>query len=152
MRRSFTFLQPGQLIDDDLELVLVKKCRANKKKKYVPAYWFEMRNAKTHKRIGDITLRIGFNANIKYGGNIGYGVDETYRGNHYAARGCLLLFPFAKQHGMKTLWITCNPENIPSRKTCERIGGELVEIVDLPKNNEQYKKGERGKCRYLFEL
>lgn len=152
MKKEFIFLNPGKLIDNDLELVLVKKVPANEKKGYVPAYEFEMRNTKTMEKMGHINLRIGNNENTKYGGHIGYGVDKKYRGNHYAARSVKLLFSFAKKHGLNPLWITCNPENIPSRKTCELAGGELVEIVDLPKSNEQYQAGERKKCRYRFNL
>jgi hypothetical protein len=49
-------------------------------------------------------------------------------------------------------FITCNPDNWPSRKTCEWIGATLVEIVDLPPENDQYKEGERQKCRYRWIL
>jgi tagatose 1,6-diphosphate aldolase len=31
-------------------------------------------------------------------------------------------------------------------------GLELVEIVDLPPNNEMYQRGERQKCRYRLRL
>lgn len=152
MNEPFKFLDPGRLIDDDLELVLVKKVPANKKKGYVSAYQFEMRNVKTGERIGDVTLRVGDNENIKYGGHVGFGVDEKFRGRHYAARSCKLLFSFAKKHQLSSLWITCNPENIASRKVCESIGGKLVDVVDLPKHNDQYKRGERKKCRYRFDI
>jgi predicted acetyltransferase len=36
-----------------------------------------MRNAKTAEVMGYIHLRIGNNENTKYGGHIGYGVDEN---------------------------------------------------------------------------
>lgn len=152
MKDEFTFLDPGKLIDNDLELVLTRKTPANKEKGYFPAYEFEIRNRKTGIKMGGIHLRIGYNENIKYGGNVGYGVDENYRGQRYAARSLKLLFPLAKKHGLKTLWITCNPENIPSRRTCEIAGGKLIEIVDLPKHNDQYQRGERKKCRYRFDI
>jgi hypothetical protein len=41
------------------------------------------------------------------------------------------------------LWITCNPDNWPSRKTCEYLGATLVEVVDLPKESALYQRGER---------
>jgi RimJ/RimL family protein N-acetyltransferase len=63
-----------------------------------------------------------------------------------------LLLPFARRHGLKTIWITCNPNNWPSRRTCERLGATLVEIVPLPPDNDQYIAGEREKCRYRIEL
>ena len=53
---------------------------------------------------------------------------------------------------MNELWITCNPENAASRRTCEIARGKLIETVDLPQHNEQYNRGERRKCRYRFDL
>ena len=72
--------------------------------------------------------------------------------HHYAGKACKLLRQIAVTYGMDVLWITCNPDNWPSRKTCEWIGATLVEIVDLPPENYQYKKGERRKCRYRWIL
>lgn len=152
MNKKFTFLDPGKLTDNDLELVLIKKVPANKKKRYFPAYEFEMRNSKTGKKIGGISLRIGNNETTKCGGHIGYRVDEEFRGNRYAARSLKLLFPFAKRNCLNPPWITCNSENIPSRKTCELAGGALIEIVDVAKNNEEYQAGVRKNCRYRFNL
>ena len=150
--KNFKFLNPGKLIDNDLELVLVKKTPADEKRGYFPAYEFEMRNVKTGKKMGHINLRIGNNENIKYGGHIGYGVDEKFRAKHYAARSLKLLFPFAKKHGLNELLVTCNPENTASGRACEFAGGKLIEIVDLPEYNEQYQRGDRQKCRYRFDL
>jgi len=53
---------------------------------------------------------------------------------------------------LNPLWITCNPDNLASRKTCEIAGGVMMEIVDLPEHNIMYKQGERQKCRYRFDL
>jgi predicted acetyltransferase len=150
---EFEFLKPNAMIDDDLELVLVKTIPASENKRgQVPAYQFDMRHTDTKEKIGDISLRIGYNENIKYGGNIGYTVEEKFRGNHYAARSIKLLLPFAKQNGLKELTTTCNPDNAASRRTSELAGGKLIEIVDLPEENDQYKRGDRQKCIYKFDL
>ena len=150
---TFTFLQPGALIDGDLELILRKTIPGDPEKNWAPAYDFEMRRTGTSRKIGDINLRIGnMDHIVKYGGHIGYAVDPPYRGHHYAARSCKLLFPFAQRHGLNILWITCNPDNIASRRTCELAGGILIEIVDLPEDNDMYKEGDRQKCRYRFDL
>jgi tagatose 1,6-diphosphate aldolase len=53
---------------------------------------------------------------------------------------------------MKALWITCNPDNHASRRTCERLGARLVEIVPVPKTDPLYARGETEKCRYRIEL
>ena len=62
------------------------------------------------------------------------------------------LKPIALRHGFTELWITCDPDNWPSRRTCERIGAELIEIIDLPEDLDMYLDGERQKCRYRWQL
>ena len=152
IKKNFAFFDTTNLVDGDLRLVLVEKRPAKPGKDYFPCYVFEMRDTNAGEKMGTINLRVGNNANTKYGGHIGYGVIEKYQGNHYVARSCRLLFPLAKKHGINPVWITCNPENIASRRTCELAGGELVEILVLPENTEQYKLGNRKKCRYRFDL
>lgn len=144
---------PGELIDDDLELVLVEEYPGDAEVNFVPAYKFEMRIVGSAQAVGKIELRIG-NTNhiILYGGHIAYEVRPKHRGHRYAARGCKLLLPLARGHDLKTLWITCNPDNIALARTCELAGGELVEIVDLPEDTDMFREGERQKCRYKIEL
>jgi len=150
--KRFEFLDPGRLADGELELVPVNKVPADEDKGFVPAYEFNMVNARTGETMGGINLRIGSNERTKYGGQVGYAVGEEYRGKRYAARSLKLLFPLAKRHGLDPLWVTCDPGNVASRKTCELAGGTLVEIVDIPEQSDLYKRGERKKCRYRFEL
>ena len=54
---------------------------------------------------------------------------------------------------MPYLIITCNPDNLPSRRTCERLGGELLEIAELPEDNDmRVEDGETHKCIFKFIL
>lgn len=147
----FQFLDPGPLRDRELVLMCVKHVPADPERGLVPYYMFDMRVR--YQTVGHINLRIGNTDHIVlHAGHIGYGVDPAHRGHHYAERAARLLFPLARQHGINPLWITCNPENIPSRRTCQRLGGEMVGIIDLPPDTEMYKRGERQKCRYRFDL
>lgn len=149
----FKFINPGKLIDDDLELVLDSVDEANLALGLVPQYRFRMRQVGTNENLGGINLRISNEPLIVlYAGHIGYGVSAEHRGHHYAARSCKLLMPLAKRHELNPLWITCNPDNYASRRTCELAGGRLIEIVELPKDNDMYLAGERKKCRYRFDL
>ncbi|HEY5945285.1 MAG TPA: GNAT family N-acetyltransferase [Kofleriaceae bacterium] len=139
------------LVDSELELHLIERTLGDAQRNWVPAYRFEMRIAGN--KIGGISLRVGSNDYIDlYAGHVGYGVDFDFRGHHYAVRATKLLFDLARRHGLTTLWITCNPENVASRRTCELLGGELVDIVDLPPEIDMYKEGERQKCRYRIRL
>lgn len=149
--QEFVFLDPGPLVDGDLALVLVEQHPADPVKNWAPAYTFRMRLPGVEEA-GRINLRIGDQeALVCYGGHIGYGVNPEHRGHHYAARAVRLLLPFARRHGLQTVWITCNPDNWASRRTCDLAGAELVEIVDLPADNDMYQRGERRKCRYRLD-
>jgi tagatose 1,6-diphosphate aldolase len=149
----FEFHDPGELVDGDLELVLIETSQANPDKGFVPQYKFMMTQVGRDERIGHIHLRIGDTKHVvTYAGNLGYGVNPEHRGHRYAARGCRLLMDLARSHGLKELWITCNPGNAASRRTCELVGAEFVEIVDLPEDTDMYQRGERQKCRYRLDL
>jgi tagatose 1,6-diphosphate aldolase len=112
-----------------------------------------MKNRFTSEQVGRISLRIGDTDHLRlYAGHIGYAVERRHRGNHYAERSCRLLLPLARAHGMRELWITCNPDNHASRRTLERLGAELVEIVEVPPQNPLYQRGERQKCRFRVLL
>ncbi|MBN1978440.1 MAG: GNAT family N-acetyltransferase [Anaerolineae bacterium] len=149
----FEFHEPGELIDGDLQLILEETRPADPAKGFVPEYRFKMVPVGQEEKIGGINLRIGDNERLaKYSGHIGYGVEPEHRGHRYAARSVRLLLPLARQHGMETLWITCNPENIASRRTCELVGAEFIEIVDVPEDTDIYQRGERQKCRYRLDL
>ena len=51
--------------------------------------------------IGHINLRIGNTEKIlKYIGHIGYGIDEQYRSNKFAAKACKLVKKVAKEKGL----------------------------------------------------
>ena len=152
MNQGLVFYDPGMLYDGDLQLVLIHKYPGDINVRLSPAYKFEMRTTYGC-RMGNIDLRIGHTHNlITFGGHIGYRVEPAYRGHHYAARSCQLILPLARRHSINPVWITCNPDNTPSRRTCERIGGTLVEIVEIPPELDMYHEGERFKCRYRVDL
>jgi RimJ/RimL family protein N-acetyltransferase len=102
---------------------------------------------------GTITLRVGRTPALElYYGHIGYHVYPPARGNHYAERASRLLLGLARRHGLRTLWITSDPANVASRRTCERLGMEFVETVAVPQTDPLYARGERSKCRYRLAL
>jgi tagatose 1,6-diphosphate aldolase len=149
----FRFSDPGPLVDGDLELLLVEAYGGNPFKNYVPAYRFKMIQTGSDTKLGEIELRIGNTEElVRYSGHIGYAVYAPFRGHHYAARSVQLLLPLARSHALGTLWITCNPDNYASRRTCELAGFRLIEIVDLPPDIDMYRNGERQKCRYALPL
>ncbi len=145
------FYDVKDLRDGEIMLRLMTTCEAQAEKRWLPAYYFDICLLDGTK-IGYCDLRLGHNDKTYVGGNIGYGIHEPYRGHRYAAKACLLLFKQARKHGMEHLYITCVPENAASARTCEIAGGKLVEIVDIPEDNEMYAEGKRRVKVYRFEL
>ena len=142
-----------RMVDGDLALVLELQQPGDPARGFVPTYLFQMVHLPSGEEVGQISLRIGSSPHILfYAGHIGYGVHREHRGHHFAARACRLLFPVARLHGFRTLWITCNPDNTASRRTCDLLGARFVEIVDLPEDSDMYQRGERQKCRYRLDL
>ena len=141
------------MTDSPVELRFVGAFPANPATGKVPDEHYNIIERHSGEVAGSIRLRLSNREDILlYAGHIGYGVNEAYRGYHYAAYACLELKPIAIRHGFTVLWVTCDPDNWPSRRTCERIGAELIEIVDLPEDNDMYQEGERQKCRYRWQL
>jgi tagatose 1,6-diphosphate aldolase len=198
---QFRFVDPGPLIDGDLELVApaepwvdplletlahpqtrelspqdatltreqvvrfvqqfpLGRQPGDVEKGFVPAYhfWMHLRPTFVTGRppvaiAGGIGLRVGHTRNLEmYLGHVGYNVYPPARGRRLAARAVRLLLPLARRLGLNPLWITCNPDNVPSRRTCELAGGRLVEVVPLPADHPLALRGEHEKCRYRFDL
>ncbi len=135
------FIELPKLSDGELELVCVEKKPAIPEKKYVPAYDFDI--LLDNEAVGTINLRIGYTDGLYYGGQIGYGIKEEYRGNSFAAKACKLLEPVIKAHGMKKVLITNNKSNAASRRVCEKLGARLVRLAELPAWHELYLEGQR---------
>ncbi len=104
------------------------------------------------RRIGYVDLRIGENEFLYYLGHIGYRIAEEYRGHHYAAKAVKLLLPFARKQKMRHLIITCNPDNIASKKTIEYLNADYLETVEVPSWHELYQRDEKRKCIYEIKL
>ncbi len=144
-------VDPGPLEDGELRLDL--EAFALHAIHKVPTYHFRMVHAVTGDELGMIRLRVGYTEELgRYAGHIGYAVHEPHRGHRYAARSVRLLAPLAKRVGIDPVWITCDPENIASRRTLELAGAEFVEIVDVPEDHIIHQSGHPRKCRYRLDV
>ena len=149
--RNDVFFEVDDLNDGEIWLKLHHTSPAMPEKQWVPAYYFRICD-RDGNIMGRCDLRLGHTEGTWYGGNIGYTVFEDYRGHHYAAKACRLLAELAARHEMGYLIITCDPDNIASRRTCEAIGAGLVTIVPLPPDSDMRRTGSTAKCIYRLEL
>jgi tagatose 1,6-diphosphate aldolase len=123
----------------------------------VPSYQFWMLwndgSGDRPRVVGSVALRIGDTPDIvQYIGHVGYNVFPPARGHHFAERATRLILPLAKAHNVRPVWITCNPTNIASRRTIERLGATFVDVVPLPHNHLLRQRGETEKNRYRIDL
>jgi predicted acetyltransferase len=137
---------------NEIALELYKETGADPEKGHVPSRHYRIVRLSDHAVVGECSLRLGHNENTFYGGNIGYEVYVPYRGHHYAAQACALLFDIARREGMEQLIITCSPDNIASQRTCERAGAVLVQMIEIPAHHDMYRTGRRVSCQYRVVL
>ena len=81
--------------------------------------------------IGGMVYRYGTKAQLQYCGHIGYHIDESYRGHGYAYQALCLLEKVLSAKGIDHVRITCEKNNIPSKKTIEKL---QVKTCYLEKN------------------
>lgn len=119
----------------------------------LPAYYFAIELRGTATPVGRILLRLDADPSIPlYAGNIGYEVEPGHRGRGHAARACRLLRPIAVFHGVHELWIVTSPDNLASRRTAERAGGEYVDTHPMPPDIDMFAQGMLEARRYRWVL
>lgn len=134
---------------DRIDLKLLEKNKSIPSKGWSAEYKFQIQLHGKQQSIGHINLRLENTEEVmNYIGHIGYGIDKEFRGNKFSVKACHLLKRVMKDHGMKKVIITCNPDNYPSRNTCELLGSKLLEVVKVPKDLDCYSPKEAQKCRY----
>jgi tagatose 1,6-diphosphate aldolase len=154
--QDIDYLNSAEMTDGELQLTLIEKVMTSKPDSEVPVYKFQMINTDSRQEMGEINLRAGFTENIEqYRGNIGFTVHEPYRGQHFAGRSCLLLRLFLNFLGLKVVWLTCNTDNIASKKTLEQIESTFVGTTEIGEHSpyvEFYPPKARIKLRYKWDL
>lgn len=105
-----------------------------------------------NREAGRISLRLGESPCVYYFGHIGYHVDPPFRGHRFAQRACALLKPLMLSRGKKSVVITTDPDNIPSRRTCEGLGCAMERIVPVPVEIRRRWEISTVKCRYIWRL
>ncbi len=90
--------------------------------------------------IGRVSIRHKLTQELeKVGGNIGIDIRPSKRGMGLGKEAMKLALQKAHEVGLNKVLLTCNVNNIPSKKMIEACGGELKEI-------------ENEVCRYWISL
>lgn len=136
------FFDTNDLKNDEIYLSLLKTCDAISERNWVPVYYFDICLTNGTK-VGTCNIKIDNSELTRYCGNIGYVVDEKFRGRKYSLKASKLLLKLAEKHNLDYVSITCSPDNCASNRICQLLGAKFIETVDVPKNHEmhlEYKK------------
>lgn len=139
-----------EIEDDEIKLELIKTF--DEKEGALPFYWWNIIPKEVGIPVGKISFRIGNNYHSYFNGNIGYEVDEEYRGHNYSYKACKLILNIGRYYNMKFINIACNFDNIASYKTIEKLGAKLIEEVVPPRDYIFYYDGISKQKIYLLNL
>lgn len=113
---------------------------------------FKVIDVRSRREAGELALRIGESPCMFYLGHIGYHIDPPYRGRNGAYQACRLAEPLLRDMGLRTLVITTDDDNLPSIRTCEKLGCELECTVDVPVAIQREYEISFRKRRYIWKI
>ena len=98
---------------------------------YVPSEVFLALRTEDDKVVGIMDFRHFLSPFLlMYGGHVGYSVHPLERRKGYATQMLHLILPICKQFGENKVLLTCDQDNIASRRTILKNGGVLEDTVE----------------------
>ena len=122
----------NKLIGEKIEVVLTDIAKAKQTSVDSLFYNIYLKNSQT--LIGRCDVRLGYNEEIYYIGNVGFSIKEEFRGNGFAVECVNLLKIVFKENNMNRIYIVNNPDNHSCIRVCEKLGAKFIKLVDVPKH------------------
>ncbi len=140
---------PETLSSGNVTLRFVRIMPGDTSRGFVP--WYHLRIVTPDgSDAGHINFRVGDTEHVRLAaGHIGFEVHELFRGHGYALQACRALAPFVRSVS-GSITVTCDPDNIASRRTLEKLGATFIDEVDVPRGDPHYERGSRRKLRYRW--
>lgn len=88
----------------------------------------------------------------RFGGHIGYVTRTDYRGQGIMTELLLFALECYRKRGILRVLITANRYNIASRRTIEKVGGILEDIVQVPMDYNVSSLAGQELARYWINL
>lgn len=140
---------PDTLTSGAVRLLFIQLTPGHPAHGFVPAYQFRI-IILDGLNIGHLNFRVGDTDHVRLcAGHIGYGIMEPFRGRGYAQQACRAVASFVRQF-YESVIITCDPDNLASRRTIEKLGAEFMDEVAVSPEDAHYERGSRSKLRYRW--
>jgi len=135
----------------DIALLFVVVGSGDPSRGFVPYYHFRILTG-DGTDVGHINFRVGDTDHVcSSAGHIGFEILEPFRGHGYARQACEAVAPFVRRF-YEAVIITCDLENLPSRRTIEHLGAVFLDEVAVPPHDPHYQRGSRWKRRYSWTV
>ena len=140
---------PESLSSGEISLRFVRVVPGEPARGSVPYYHFRILAA-DGADVGHINFRVGDTEHVRVcAGHLGFEIRESFRGHGYALEACRAIASFV--HSVSgAVTITCNPDNLASIRTIERLGASFMDEVAVPPHDPHYQGGSRSKRRYRW--
>lgn len=140
---------PDTLSSGEVRLRFVRVVPGDLSRDFVPAYHFRILLS-DGSDVGHINFRVGDTEHVRVcAGHIGFEILEPFRGHGYALEACRAIASFVRSfYGAVT--ITCDPDNLASIRTIERLGATFADEVPIPPHDPHFQRGSRSKRRYRW--
>jgi hypothetical protein len=123
---------PDTLSFGQVSLRFVRVIPGDPLRDFVPAYHFRIEVA-DGSDTGHVNFRVGDTEHVRVcAGHIGFEIEERFRGHGYAFKACRAIAPFVRSI-YEAVTITCDPDNLASIRTIERLEAEFMDEVQFPR-------------------
>src|SRR5207245_3264378 len=131
---------PAPLSSGEVRLRFVKVVPGEPSRGFVPYYHFRILAA-DGSDVGHINFRVGDTEHVRVcAGHIGFEILESFRRHGYALQACRAIAPFVRLI-YESVTLTCDPDNLASMRTIERLGARFVDEVAVPQHDPHYQRG-----------
>jgi tagatose 1,6-diphosphate aldolase len=142
-------IPPETLTSGEVVLRFVRVVPGEPSRGFVPYFHFRILVA-DGSDVGHINFRVGDTEHVRVcAGHIGFEIQESFRGHGYALQACRAISPFVRSI-YDACTITCDPDNLASLRTIERLGASFIDEVAVPPHDPHYQRGLRSKRRYKW--
>jgi tagatose 1,6-diphosphate aldolase len=133
---------PESLAFGEVHLLFAKVNPGAPQRGLMPGYHFRILKS-DGTDVGHINFRVDDSEHLRLcAGHIGYAINEAHRGHGYAWQACRALAPFV--HSLyPAVIVTCDPDNIASIRTIEKLGAHFMEEISIPEHDPDYPHGAR---------